>query len=313
MAATVSIIIPCYNGARYIPALAESLVPILRDGQMQCDVIFIDDGSKDQSVDLARKHLPNARIIQQQNRGPSAARNAGVAVAQGEFLQLLDVDDTIEPNKLELQAAAASAQNADVVYSDWRLLTLEEGKLVRTEVFAPAQAPSEMVEALLAGWYLPPVGYLFRRTAYLELGGCDEKIKVWEDFDLFLRFAIAGKVHAYVPGILSNYYRCLDVKSLSRRDPRANAISREAVVLKALDALTSAKGLTAPRRKAAARALFGVLRTGGIREVTWLRGIVAKIRELDPGFKPFGSLAYRAVATVAGLVNAERVGIYLRR
>jgi glycosyltransferase involved in cell wall biosynthesis len=307
-----SIIIPCFNGARYIPGLAQSLAPVAAASRGEYEVIFVDDGSTDQSADLARKHLSGARFVQQQNRGLSAARNAGVQLARGEYLQLLDVDDTIEPEKLNIQTAAAEKAGADVVYSDWRLLTVNDGA-VRTEVFAPAQAPCEMVEALLGGWYVPPVGYLFRRRSYMDLGGCDETIRVWEDFDLFLRFAMTGKGHLYAPGVLSNYYRYPDVRSLARGDPQAGALSRERVLLKTLESLTRGDALTPPRRKAAARALFGVLRTAGICDLVWLRAITGKIHELDPDFKPHGPASYVAVASILGIARTERIAVQLRQ
>jgi hypothetical protein len=144
------------------------------------------------------------------------------------------------------------------------------------------------------------------------LGGCDETIMVWNDFDLFLRFAIAAKRHAYVPGIFSNYYRFLDVKSLARRDPFVNALDRERVLLKAMDALTQLNGLTPTRRKAAAKAFFEVLRTAGISDPAWLGQMSRKIHELEPDFRPTGPTAYRVLATLLGIVLTERIAIKLR-
>ena len=308
----VSIIIPCFNGARYISGLAQSLSAVTGASPVEYEIIFVDDGSTDQSAELARKHLPGARLVQQQNSGLSAARNAGAQTARGEYLQLLDVDDTIEAKKLEIQAAAAERAGADVVYSDWRLLTVDAGKVVRTEIFASADAPCEMVEALLAGWYVPPVGYLFRRSAYLDLGGCAGDLAVWQDFDLYLRMAIAGRRHEYVPGLLSNYYRYLDVRSLARCDLKANALEREQIVRKTIETLSRGNALTPRRGKAAARALFGVLRTAGIVDIGWLRAVAAKIHELDPGFKPYGPAFYVAFAKVLGIVDAERIAVQLR-
>jgi hypothetical protein len=146
----------------------------------------------------------------------------------------------------------------------------------------------------------------------MDLGGCDETIKIWEDFDLFLRFAMAGKGHLYVPGIFSNYYRYLDVQSLARSNPQASALSRERVLRKTLETLARDNALTPPRGKSAARALFGVLRTAGIRDPGWLRAVNTKIRELDPDFKPCGSALYVAVANILGIVNAERMAVQLR-
>ena len=144
------------------------------------------------------------------------------------------------------------------------------------------------------------------------MGGSDESITVWEDFDLFLRFALAGRRHAYAPGIFCDYYRYLDVTSLARRDPAANGRNRARILLKALESLERSGGLTMPRRKAAARAFFGVLRTSCISDPEWLRQIAARIRQLDPAFQPVGSLFYRAAARLLGLVNAERLAMFLR-
>jgi len=308
----VSIIVACFNGARYIPGLAESLIPVVAESRGGCEVIFVDDGSTDSSAELARQHLLGVRVIQQPNRGGSAARNAGVLMARGEYLQLLDVDDTIEPEKLEVQAGTASSVRADVVYSDWRLVTVDDGRVVRTEIFAPAEAPCEMIEALLDGWWAPPVSYLFRRSAYLELGGCDETIKVWWDPDLYLRLALAGRAHVYAPGVLSTYYRYLDVKSLARRDLQANARERELILRKTVAALNEKDMLTSRRRKAAAKACFGVLRTAGIADPTWLEDMTRFIFELDPAFRPTGPAPYRALACALGLATAERLAVAIR-
>src|SRR5262249_12706994 len=143
--------------------------------------------------------VPSATLLRQQNRGLSAARNAGVRVAQGEFLQLLDCDDTLEPGKIEAQVAAARHEAWDVVYSRFRVVVVQ-GSEVTHQPFQGGQPATEMIEALLTDWWAPPIAYLFRRQAYVDVGGCDESLKVWEDFDLFLRLALAGKKHGYAPG-----------------------------------------------------------------------------------------------------------------
>lgn len=306
-----SIIVPCHNSARYVPGLAAALRPVLAAQPERFEAIIVDDGSSDNTGQIALSLIPSASVVRLDDRGLAAARNAGAAVAKGEFLQFLDPDDTIEPGKLELQASCASVASADVVYSDWRMVIVR-GEVVKREVHAPAQAPCEMIEALLGGWWVPTHCYLFRRTAYAEIGGSDETITVWEDFDLFLRFALAGRRHVYAPGIFCDYYRYLDVTSLARRDPAANGRNRARILLKALESLERSGGLTMPRRKAAARAFFRVLRTSCISDPEWLGQIAAKIRQLDPAFQPLGNPGYRVAARLLGLVNAELLALSLR-
>ncbi|HUM36995.1 MAG TPA: glycosyltransferase [Anaerolineae bacterium] len=311
MSPLTSIIIPCHNSARYVPGLAAALRPVLAAQPERFEAIIVDDGSSDNTGQLALSLIPSAKVVRLDDRGLAAARNAGAAVAKGEFLQFLDPDDAIEPGKLELQASCASVARADVVYSDWRMVVVR-GEMIKREVYAPAQAPCEMVEALLGGWWVPTHCYLFRRSAYAEIGGSDETITVWEDFDLFLRFALAGRRHVYTPGIFCDYYRYLDVTSLARRDPAANGRNRARILFKALETLEHSGGLTLSRRKAAARAFFAVLRTSGISDPQWLGQISAKIRQLDPAFQPVGNPGYRVAARLLGLINAERLAMFFR-
>src|SRR5438067_1592070 len=121
----ISIIIPCFNGARYISRLVSSLRATL---DSSIEVIFVDDGSTDGSGELFQRLLPGAVCVQQPNCGLGATRNRAAALARGEFLQLLDADDTIEAGKFETQLAFARARSLDVVYSDWRMVIVEDGK-----------------------------------------------------------------------------------------------------------------------------------------------------------------------------------------
>lgn len=99
---TVSVVIPCYNGA---PFLRETLESALNQTHPPLEIIVIDDGSTDDSAAIAELFGPPVRVIRQENQGESVARNRGIDEAQGEWLAFLDADDLWKPTKLERQIA----------------------------------------------------------------------------------------------------------------------------------------------------------------------------------------------------------------
>src|SRR3712207_5711907 len=102
MGMTVSIVIPCFNHARFVAAAIESA---LAQTWADCEVVVVDDGSTDDSGAIAARY-DRVRVVAQPNRGLSEARNAGLAAAQGDIIIFLDADDRLRP------AAAAAAVHA---------------------------------------------------------------------------------------------------------------------------------------------------------------------------------------------------------
>ena len=97
----VSVILPVYNGARF---LAESLESAVAQTYPQIEIVMMDDGSKDESASIGQA-FPRVLYFYQENGGIAAARNAAIALAHGELLAFLDHDDLWAPNKIELQVA----------------------------------------------------------------------------------------------------------------------------------------------------------------------------------------------------------------
>ena len=115
----ISIIVPVYNVSAYIERCVSSL---LCQTFTSLEIIFIDDGSVDDSVSKIRsliknkpKNKPLVRIIRQKNQGLSSARNAGIKIAQGDYLSFVDSDDAISPNFCEVTYQKAQASKADLV------------------------------------------------------------------------------------------------------------------------------------------------------------------------------------------------------
>src|SRR5438552_10684660 len=106
----VSVIMPVYNGERYLAAAIRS---VLAQTYTAAEVIVVDDGSTDDSAEIVHKFGTAVRYESQLHRGsPDASRNRGVELARGEYLAFLDQDDLWTNNKLELQVAAATADES---------------------------------------------------------------------------------------------------------------------------------------------------------------------------------------------------------
>jgi glycosyltransferase involved in cell wall biosynthesis len=187
---SVSIIIPAYKTAPYI---AETLDSVYAQTFTDFEVIVINDGSPD-TVELERVLEPyRARLeyLTQDNRGLSAARNAGIARARGEFVALLDSDDVWEPEYLEHQLAFLRQHELSVAYAD----AVTFGDPMRSGRRFMDMHPSSgdvSIESLISQRCNVMVAVLARRDALVSAGLFDESLRSSEDFDMWLRILAAG-------------------------------------------------------------------------------------------------------------------------
>ena len=115
----ISIITPCYNAAPYI---ANTIQSVQNQTISDWEMIIVDDGSSDNSVEIIQKIIAQdsrIKLIQKENGGSASARNLALSIAQGEYIQFLDSDDTIDYKKLERQITIMEKEDLDVSYSDW--------------------------------------------------------------------------------------------------------------------------------------------------------------------------------------------------
>lgn len=101
----VSVVIPCYRQAHFLPEAIES---VLRQSYPRREIIVVDDGSPDETAEVAARY-PGVRCVRQPNRGLAAARNRGLAEARGEFVVFLDADDRLLPDALQVGVEAFAA------------------------------------------------------------------------------------------------------------------------------------------------------------------------------------------------------------
>ena len=211
----VSVIMPAYNVAPYVEAAIRS---VQAQTFVDFELLVVDDGSTDTSAAIVeRLAVQDARIrlIRQENRGLAAARNTALRHARGRLMALLDSDDLWEPRFLEAQTAIlADRPDVDIVTGNgWTLGSHEDGLPARPW---PDPRPAPDLWTILGDEFSVFIMAVFRRRVYDTIGGFDEMLRTNEDFDFWLRAAIAGFTFARNDEPLGHYRRRDDSLSASQ-------------------------------------------------------------------------------------------------
>ena len=218
----VSIIIPCYNAERWVAATIDSA---LRQTWSQKEIIVVNDGSKDQSLSAVRQYEGRGvRVIDQANAGASAARNTGLRAARGDYVQFLDADDLLAPDKLEQQMRLLAPLGSHVISSS-RWAHFHDAPA--EAVFAEQANYRDLsgVEFLQLHWeegcMMQPGAWLAPRPLLEAAGPWNESLSLNDDGEYFARVMLAADRIVFCPAALT-YYRAHAGSRLSaRRDRRA--------------------------------------------------------------------------------------------
>lgn len=207
---------PCYNVA---PHLLRSVGSLLGQSFDDWELIAVDDGSTDDTLEwLQAQRDPRIRVLSQPNRGVSAARNAGLAVAKGEFLAFLDADDNWTSEFLrEMTQALSIHSEAGLAYCGWQNVGLPGGR--GAPFVPPNYETKDKVLVLLEGNRWPIHAALTRRQLVLNAGGFDARFQVGEDFLLWLQIACFRPI-VRVPKVMA-LYQHHDGERATRDDGRA--------------------------------------------------------------------------------------------
>ena len=187
----VSVIMPAFNVGPYIGASIES---VLAQTFTDWELVIVDDGSTDDTYAIAEalaRTDARIRVIREANGGISVARNTALRIAVGEFLAILDSDDLWSPEFLAAQMAIFAAHpEVDIVTGNaWFLGGQFDGQPARP---TPDPRPAPDLATLLADETAVFIMAVMRRRVYETIGGFDESMRCNEDYDLWLRAAVAG-------------------------------------------------------------------------------------------------------------------------
>jgi glycosyltransferase involved in cell wall biosynthesis len=215
-----SVIIPCYNSARWIEATIQSVLQQTIP-QSEIEIIVVDDGSKDDSASRIRAiQTVNLRLIQIANHGVSYARNVGTAASRGQFIQYLDADDLLLPNALLLRRQALIVNSADVAYGRYERLVEQENGTFKTgpvvgQKMEEISADSEL--AVFSSFWVPPVALMYRREIVEKIGSWNRTLPVIQDARFLQDAAYFKARFVYMPEVLGAY-RVHRKGSLSKRN-----------------------------------------------------------------------------------------------
>jgi glycosyltransferase involved in cell wall biosynthesis len=227
-AGLVSVIIPCFNGERY---LAEAIESALRQTYHPIEVIVVDDGSTDRSREIAEGYGHRIRWLEHDHSGIAGARNHGVAQSRGQYLAFLDADDVWSEDKLARQMEAiARDDELGIVMGDTEQFVSPE---LRQELAAKVQYVTGAVSVRMPG------AALIRRSEFDRVGGFSTELVTAEFMDWISRADMLGVKSAQIPGVVLRRRIHSANHGILRRDAQSDYLR---VVKAAMDRRRQARG-----------------------------------------------------------------------
>jgi glycosyltransferase involved in cell wall biosynthesis len=195
----VSVIIPAYNAEKYISASIQS---VLDQSISDYEIIVINDGSTDKTLNLLKKFKHHIHVIDQENGGVSTARNAGIAYSTGKYIAFLDADDTWHLNKLEIQLQFMDG-NSDWVASYTGLIAAGREEFKPITHANSVNVCSKSLKDIFLMPYLGTSSFVIDGEFCRSGGGFNESLDTAEDVDIYLRTAANGLVGHVMAGLVS--------------------------------------------------------------------------------------------------------------
>ena len=302
----VSILIPCFNAEQWV---AEAISSALAQTWPNKEVVVVDDGSTDRSLEIIRSFGDRIRFESGRNHGANVARNRLLELARGKWLQYLDADDYLLETKIADQlASVGDGDSPDLIYSPMTIEPWHEGR-AGERVMLPVSTEDPWL--LLASWQMPGThAVLLRRSAILEVGGWKPDQPCCQEHELFLRLLIAGKRFKYTPQ-QGAIYRYWSTNTVSHKNPIKTIVKKLAIIdaaehhLAEIGALDHAyRDAFAFQRIESARTLYQLDQSAAIETA-------AKAARVNPTHKlplaPAFPTVYRLLYHILGFKVAEMV------
>jgi len=310
----VSIVIPCYNASRWISTTLQSCI---NQTYPHIEIILVDDGSTDDSVELAKEYLSSHngsfQIFHTPNGGPSRARNLGWQNAHGDWIQFLDADDFIHPSKLSLQLnlAIGLESSYSMIFSCWQRVSSDstlEKPIPVSQIVTP-QIYNPVLDVIGDGNFIATGSQIYSRMWLDRVGGFDESMNVVEDVNLLIKLATREGLFKYCPSEIPLFYYRQSPNSTSQRNPvefSRNCFKNAETVLYWLEINNQLDNLAKQRLIAAysfvARSIYR-------HDILTFERVLERLNYLSPDGKyiPFGPRHLRIVTKLFGYRNAELV------
>ena len=210
-ASLISVIIPCYRQGRF---LADAIESVLRQTYSHFELIVVDDGSPDETCEVARGYS-QVKYLRKPNGGAATARNAGLRQSHGDFLVFLDADDRLVPRAFEIGLAAFAARPECAMTFGSSRRTDESGNPLPS-FWRHLDADDYYLRFLRRSYLYNPASAMFRRSVFAAGVAFDESIRVCSDYDVYLQVARGWPVYCHNE-VLSEYRQHVEQQTLNRR------------------------------------------------------------------------------------------------
>jgi glycosyltransferase involved in cell wall biosynthesis len=307
----VSVIIPCYNAE---PFVGEAIESVLAQTHDSVELIVVDDGSTDRSLDVIRSFGDDVQVIAQENHGACHARNRGAETAEGAYLMFMDADDVIGPTTIQALRDAIGERDDALARCSWeRLVHTSEGWTRRPSGKAENPPEDDPILGWLSGWFVPPCGLLWAREAFEAAGPWDEKLRANQDGDLVLRALLEGVelVKAEHGQALYRVHDRAGYESVSSRSSGEALRSRGRVLGKVTRRLRDVDRLD-PYQDVIARKYYTLARRLAVKDAPTSRKFEDRAYALAGPSIRTGSWPHRLLTRLIGLQAKERLHHALR-
>jgi glycosyltransferase involved in cell wall biosynthesis len=294
-AGMVSVIVPTYNRRAL---LLEALQSVADQSYRPIECIVVDDGSTDGTAEAVKKWLAGGstggiefRYLFQANSGAPAARNTGTRESKGEFIQYLDSDDLLYPDKLTQQVRHLQVDpSLDGIFGDWDM-----GLPGRLE-FVRAQIDDDLVTQFLGRRCIHTLSFLFRRSIVQRVGPWEVSLRRNQEIDFHLRGVLSGGQFAYRPGNCGLWR----LHPAERIGSRARTRDLYTFYRKWVQVLEESQQLSRPRRKAISDALFHAATSVDADDSAVLPEMLSLAWRLNPERPEFRTVRMSLIRSVLG-------------
>lgn len=296
----VAVVIPCYNAASTVE---RAIASVRAQGYPNTEIIVVDDGSQDDSVDTVIRIAPDAILVTGPNCGACHARNQGLQRATSDYVMFLDADDEIRGDYFQAGISLAQARRADLIFTP--LVRMSGAQVISRKSDISADiTPEDLFESWLGGVQVNPAATLWRRAFVQEIGGWNENTLINQDAEIVLRALLRGPIITVNPDG-EGIYHVMNEGSLSFRKSEAK-LANYVDTLEGFLILVEGTPF-ANRTRGIEDTLYGVARMA--MRAGWLdvgRHALSILRRKGP-VQHRGSLQHRLIAGVLGLEHKVRL------
>jgi len=310
MFSKVSILIPCYNAEQWI---VQAINSALQQTYSNKEVIVVDDGSTDSSLEIIKSFSDFIRWETQPNQGGNATRNRLLELSTGDWLQYLDSDDYLLSDKIEKQMQSLNHfPESHIIYSP-SIFELYNHENSKQELFPIPEPRDPWI--LLARWFLPQTGSpLWCKDAITQVGGWKPDQPCCQEHELYLRLLMAGKKFLYCDHA-GSVYRQWSEETVCRKDMRQTYTQRLMIEDRMEQHLSEINQLTKERQHAINQARFECARKIWLFDRSWAQQTMKQVKLSEPNFQPSGNAApksYQLAYKFLGFAIAQKIAQYKR-